>query len=135
MKNMWHDRQQKCTHRIFLSWVAQGKSLKLPGKLRESSFSKMWSPWAHVKVSSGYTCIHTLFSFSQTHHQIAPIFFKHHKTIWLHWIIFIKVCSFRFQSGENMLCLTSNTQTLEAFQHVKFFCSGMFCSETQVMKR
>ena len=55
MKNMWHDRQQKYPHRIFLSWVAQGKSLKYPGKLREnsgktqgklreSSCSKMWSP-------------------------------------------------------------------------------------------
>ena len=31
-ENIWHDPQQKCTHRNFLSWVAQGfKSLKYPG--------------------------------------------------------------------------------------------------------
>ena len=36
---MWHDRQQKCSGKKFkISWKTQGK-------LREFSFSKVWSPW------------------------------------------------------------------------------------------
>ena len=34
---MWHDCQQNALHRIFLSWVAQGKFLKCPGNLSKDS--------------------------------------------------------------------------------------------------
>ena len=44
MKNMWHDRQQKCTHWIFFSWVALGKSLK-----GTSGRKKVTVKWKSVK--------------------------------------------------------------------------------------
>ena len=48
MKNMGHDRQQKCSPLNFPLLSCSGENLKMPwkcqGKLREFSFSKMWPP-------------------------------------------------------------------------------------------
>ena len=56
MKNMGHDCQQKYILLNFSLLSCSGKKFKMPwksqGKLREFSFSKMWPPWFHLRLTA-----------------------------------------------------------------------------------